>query len=150
MIAFEGMRHIALKVSDVERSARFYECAFGMRRFAGKYNGAFVALVSPGLRDQISLSTEEVGETGGATARAGAPGGIDHFGFILSPGSNLEQAVARMKACGAEYLRHHDIARGVPSAFFRDPDGYTFQIIKFPRLTRAYIALLPVLHWLGR
>jgi len=88
MIAFEGMRHIALKVADVERAARFYEKAFGMRRFAGKR--------------------------------------------------------------GATYLRHHDIAKGVPSVFFRDPDGYTFQIIRFPRFTRAYIAMLLALNWLRR
>jgi lactoylglutathione lyase len=147
MVVFQGMRHIALKVADVERSARFYEKAFGMRRFAGKYGGTFMAMVSPGLKDQISLSTDEQSATGGPTGRVGEQGGVDHFGFILSPGSSLEQAVERMKVCGATYLRHHDIAEGVPSAFFRDPDGYTFQIVKFPRFTRAYIAMLPVLNW---
>jgi lactoylglutathione lyase len=150
MIAFEGMRHVALKVADVERSARFYEKAFGMRRFAGKYGGTFMAMVSPGLKDQISLSIGDDSEAGGKTGRAGEQGGIDHFGFILSPGSNLNQAIARMEACGATYLRSHDIARGVPSAFFRDPDGYMFQIIRFPRFTRLYVALLPVINWFRR
>lgn len=150
MIVFEGMRHIALKVADVERSARFYEKAFGMRRFAGKYGGAFMAMVSPGLKDQISLSVGDDSEAGGKTGRVGEQGGIDHFGFILSPGSNLEQAVERLKACGATYLRHHDIAKGVPSVFFRDPDGYMFQVIRFPRFTRLYIALLPVINWFRR
>jgi lactoylglutathione lyase len=150
MLAFQGMRHIALKVADVERAARFYEKAFGMRRFAGKHGGAFMAMVSPGLRDQISLSIGDDSEAGGKTGRVGEQGGIDHFGFILSPGSNLEQAIAHMKSCGATYLRSHDIAKGVPSAFFRDPDGYMFQIIRFPRFTRLYIALLPVINWFRR
>jgi hypothetical protein len=58
VVRFKGMRHIALKVTDVEFSARFYEQAFDMRRFGpDKYDGRFVALVSPNLRDQISLSS---------------------------------------------------------------------------------------------
>jgi lactoylglutathione lyase len=150
MIRFEGMRHIALKVSDLERSARFYEQAFGMRRFAGKHGGTFIAMVSPGLKDQISLSIGDDSEAGLKTGHVGEQGGIDHFGFILSPGSNLERTVARLTACGATYLHRHDIAEGVPSVFFRDPDGYMFQIIRFPRFTRLYITLLPVINWFRR
>ena len=150
MIAFEGMRHIALKVADLDRSVLFYENAFGMRRFAGKHGGTFMAMVSPGLKDQISLSIDEESEAGGKLGRVGEQGGIDHFGFILSPGSSFEQAIERMKACGATYLHSVDIAKGVPSAFFRDPDGYMFQIIRFPRFTRLYIALLPVINWFRR
>jgi len=150
MISYRGMRHIALKVADVERSARFYEAGFGMRRFKGKYGGAFMAMVSPGLRDQISLSIGDDSEAGGKTGRVGEQGGIDHFGFVLSPGSNLGAAVERLTAAGATYLHRHDIAKGVPSVFFRDPDGYVFQIIRFPRFTRLYVALLPVINWLRR
>jgi catechol 2,3-dioxygenase-like lactoylglutathione lyase family enzyme len=55
---FKGMRHIALRVRDVERSAHFYEQVFRMRRFGPpKHGGRVIALASPGLKDQITLST---------------------------------------------------------------------------------------------
>jgi hypothetical protein len=55
-----------------------------------------------------------------------------------------------MTSCGATYLHRRDIAKGVPSAFFRDPDGYLFQIIRLPRFARLYVALLPLLAWFRR
>ncbi|HTX51007.1 MAG TPA: VOC family protein [Caulobacteraceae bacterium] len=145
MVRFVGMRHLALKVSDVERSARFYESAFGMRRFGGKGGRPVIPLVSPNLNDQITLSSETVGEAGSNDARPGEQGGVDHFGFVVSPGSKLDEVVERLTACGATFLRRHEVAKGVPSLFFRDPDGYLFQVTRFPRFTRLYIALLPIL-----
>jgi len=151
MARFLGLRHLHLKVADVERAGRFYERGFGMRRFAVKQDGKLVALVSPGLRDQLTLSE---GARGGevdpeAPARIGEQGGIDHFGFLLSPGSDLDGAIARLVELGAKYVKHHDIGAGARTAFLRDPDGYLFQLVRFPRGTKAYVALLPVLRWLG-
>jgi methylmalonyl-CoA/ethylmalonyl-CoA epimerase len=142
------MRHIALKVSDVERSARFYEQAFGMRRFGPpKHDGRFIALVSSNLRDQISLSSDtDSGETGRVLGQPGEQGGIDHFGFIVSPGSRLNDVRERVAAAGGTYLRRHDVDKRVPSLFFADPDGYVFQVTRFPRFTSLFIAALPVLN----
>jgi len=143
------MRHIALKVTDVERSARFYERVFDMRRFGPpKREGQFVALVSPGLRDQISLSTAAGSpETARALGRPGEHGGIDHFGFVVSAGTALDDVRRRVEEAGGSFLRRSDIERRVPSYFFSDPDGYVFQVTRFPRFTRLFIAALP---WLNR
>jgi lactoylglutathione lyase len=148
MVRLKGMRHIALRVHDVETSARFYEQAFGMRRFGPpKHSGRFIALVSPNLRDQISLSsTEGSGETERTLGRPGEQGGIDHFGFIVSPGSRLDDVRERVVAAGGTFLHRHDVDRRVPSLFFRDPDGYVFQVTKFPRFTSLFIATLPFLR----
>ncbi len=148
MVRFRGMRHIALRVTDVERSARFYELAFGMRRFGPpKHGGRFIALVSPNLRDQISLSSDPgSGETDRALGQPGEHGGIDHFGFMISPGSSLDGARARVVAAGGTYLRRHDVDKRVPSLFFADPDGYVFQVTRFPRFISLFIAALPVLN----
>ena len=148
MARFTGMRHIALRVQDVEASARFYERAFGMRRFGPpKHDGSFIALVSPNLRDQISLSSAEgSGETDRALGRPGEHGGIDHFGFMVSAGSRLDDVRDRVVAAGGTFLHRHDVDRRVPSLFFRDPDGYVFQVTRFPRFTSLYIAALPFLR----
>jgi lactoylglutathione lyase len=145
---FRGMRHIALKVSDVERSARFYQEAFGMRRFGPpKHDGRLIALVSPNLRDQISLSSDmDSGETERVLGQPGEHGGIDHFGFVISPGSRLDDVRERVVAAGGTYLRRHDVDKRVPSLFFTDPDGYVFQVTRFPRFISLFIAALPVLN----
>jgi catechol 2,3-dioxygenase-like lactoylglutathione lyase family enzyme len=152
MIRYLGMRHIALRVADVERSARFYETAFGMRRFGPtKRGGDLIPLVSPDLKDQISLSSASgSGETERALGEPGDQGGIDHFGFVVSPRTSLDDVRARLVACGATYLKRADIAKSAPSLFFKDPDGYVFQVIRFPRLTRLYIAMLPILNRMRR
>ena len=148
MVRFKGMRHIALKVTDVERSAHFYEEVFGMRRFGPpKHEGKFVALVSPNLRDQISLSSElGSGETERVLGAPGDHGGIDHFGFIVSPASRLDDVRKRVVAAGGAYVRRHDVERRVPSLFFTDPDGYVFQVTRFPRFISLFIAALPIMN----
>jgi catechol 2,3-dioxygenase-like lactoylglutathione lyase family enzyme len=148
VVRFKGMRHIALRVTDVERSARFYEEVFGMRRFGPpKHDGRLIALVSTNLRDQISLSSDvDSGETDRALGQPGEHGGIDHFGFLLSPGTRLDDVRTRVSAAGGTYLRRHDIDKRVPSLFFSDPDGYVFQVTRFPRFTWLFIAALPLLN----
>jgi lactoylglutathione lyase len=147
MVRFKGMRHIALRVHDVEASARFYERAFGMRRFGPpKHEGRFIALVSPHLRDQISLSSAAgSGETERTLGAPGEQGGIDHFGFIVSPGSRLDDIRDRVVAAGGTFLHRHDVDKRVPSLFFRDPDGYVIQVTRFPRFISLFIAALPLL-----
>ena len=149
---FKGMGHIALTVADVERSARFYEQAFGMRRFGpAKHDDQLVPLVSPGLKDQISLnSPDSEGETDRRPGRPGEHGGIDHFGFTVAPGTSLEKLRAHLESCGARFLRRVDIDKRVPSLFFEDPDGYVFQVTRYPRFIRLYVALLPLLQRRGR
>jgi catechol 2,3-dioxygenase-like lactoylglutathione lyase family enzyme len=148
MARFKGMRHIALRVRDVERSASFYEQVFDMRRFGPpKHDGAMIALVSPGLRDQISLSSAaESGECERVLGGPGEQGGIDHFGFLVSPGTALDDVRRRVETAGGAYLRRVDIDPRVPSYFFTDPDGYVFQVTRFPRLTRLFVAALPLMH----
>jgi catechol 2,3-dioxygenase-like lactoylglutathione lyase family enzyme len=150
-VRFKGMRHVALIVSDMERSARFYERAFGMRRFGPvKHGDQLVPLVSPGLRDQVSLSSPGVvGESGQKAGTPGEHGGIDHFGFIVAPGTSLDRLREHLESCGAEFLGRADIAPRVPSLFFGDPDGYVFQVTRFPRFTKLYVAALPVMKWVA-
>ena len=142
MATFLGMRHIAIAVRDVEKSAAFYENAFGMMPFGPtKRGGAVMPLVSPRLRDQITLVSEtNQGEAGRPLGKPGEQGGIDHFGFVLSPGSNLDHVRRKLERAGGTFLKRVDIAEGIPSLFFTDPDGYVIQLTRFPRFTRLYIA----------
>lgn len=144
MTTFLGMRHIALVVSDLERASAFYQQAFGMFPFgAPKRGGMAQPLVSPGFKDQITLVARETdSEAGFAHGRPGDRGGIDHFGFMISAGADLQQVRHKMESAGATFVRQVDVAPGVPSLFFTDPDGYLIQLTRFPRLTRIYLVYL--------
>ena len=146
MRTHHGMRHIAITVSDLERAAAFYRDALGMLAFGSpKAGGDVLPLVSPGLRDQITLVlATSRGETGRDLGRPGESGGIDHFGFVVPAGTNLARLRDRLEAAGAEFVERLDVARGVPSLFFRDPDGYLIQFTRFPRGTRLYVRYLQV------
>jgi hypothetical protein len=76
----------------------------------------------------------------------GEHGGIDHFGFMVSAGSRLDDVRERVVAAGGTYLRRHDVDKRVPSLLFTDPDGYVFQVTRFPRFISLFIAALPVLN----
>lgn len=149
---FLGMRHIAIVVSDLKRSAKFYMDAFGMIPFGPvKNEGRTMPLVSPRMRDQITLVTkEEEGEAGHNLNEPGVHGGIDHFGFFVSAGTNLDRLRTKIEKAGGTFVGRADIAKWVPSLFFRDPDGYLFQITRFPRLTRLYVTYLNLAAMFGR
>ena len=74
MIRTLGLTHLALTVSDVERSFQFYHDVFGM--LAVYREPHFVQAQTPGARDVLVLEegTDGIGESGG----------IKHFGFRLT------------------------------------------------------------------
>jgi catechol 2,3-dioxygenase-like lactoylglutathione lyase family enzyme len=134
MIEFLGMRHLALRVSNIEQSVDFYSKAFGMRPFgASKLPRGLMPMVSPNLNDQITLM--EAGKSGETSRELGAPGetgGIDHFGFVVSADTDMDELREHIVNAGATFIKSHDVAPGVPSEFFKDPNGYVFQITRFP------------------
>lgn len=155
MARFVGLAHLHLKVADIERSARFYEEGFGMRRLAVEHDGRMIVLFMPGRLDVLTLSEGTIGaEVDQTTARVGDHGGIDHFGFSLSGGSRFGEAIDRLTAAGATFVSHLKLGPGFPSAFLRDPDGYTFQIWATPIggsfLFRIYASIASIFSGLTR
>lgn len=151
MPLFNGLRHLHLKVADIDRSARFYERAFGMVRVVAKHDGKMLILASPGLRDQLTLSEGAIGaEIDPREAMVGAPGGVDHFGFLVSPFASFERALAKVTAAGGKLLDRHDLGKFMPSAFLKDPDGYVFQVYKFPPGMGLMVSLAPLIRFLRR
>jgi len=128
MVTFTGMRHIHLKVADIERSVRFYEQGLGMERVMTKHDGQMVIMTSPGGGDALTLSLGSIGADVDASGRIGDNGGIDHFGFTMADQNQVDQAVEQLVAAGATLIKMSEIAPGFPTAFLRDPDGYAFQI----------------------
>ena len=134
MFGFKGIAHLHLKVSNIERSVDFYCRTFGMEIIGQKYEGKMVILVMKEHFDVFTLSEGSVGVEihQDSVADVGQHGGFDHFGFALSTGSSLNEAVDHLKKMGAEFVKYVEIAPGINTAFFRDPDGYAFQIWVLP------------------
>ena len=118
MIRTYGLTHVALAVRDVERSSRFYRSVFGAIEV---YRGeGFAQLQTPGARDVLVL--EEKPE------RAGAAGGVTHFGFRLVDPDDIRLARAAVEGAGGVVRDQGEFVPGEPYLFAVDPDGYEFEI----------------------
>jgi catechol 2,3-dioxygenase-like lactoylglutathione lyase family enzyme len=115
------MIHIHLKVSDLERSIRFYEQAFGLSVVLRQEADRMAFLQTPGTGEIVTLCEDD-------TERVGDSGGIDHFGFPLVDARDLEDAIREVEAAGGRLIERETIAGGYPTAFVADPDGYRIQI----------------------
>jgi catechol 2,3-dioxygenase-like lactoylglutathione lyase family enzyme len=120
MIRSSGLNHINLNVSDIQRSLRFYQQAFGLEVRFWEGQG-MVFLGSPGARDLITLCEVATGEPIGS-------GGVSHFGFGLSGAKELDESVSQIERAGGRLLRRGERAPGVAYAYFADPDGYVIEI----------------------
>ena len=117
MVKTFGLTHIALRVRDPERSLQFYSRILGV--VPVYQEGNFIQAQTPGSRDVL------VFERG---RRAGKAGGVVHFGFRLTKPSDLDKALADIKAAGGKIRSHGEFCPGEPYVFFTDPDGYEVEI----------------------
>ncbi len=130
MIETQGMRHVALRVADVERSKRFYGEVFGMRVvWQPDPDNAYL---SSG-RDNLALHHD-------AEAHGPAAGmqTLDHIGFFVAQLQQLERDFAWAQEQGLKIVkplrRHRD---GTSSFYIADPDGIVIQLIHDPAMAAA-------------
>ena len=125
MIKNRGMRHLALKVSDVERAKDFYVRVFGMK--VVWQPDADNAYLSSGC-DNLALHRGE-GNGGGADR-------LDHLGFIVPTIADVEAGYGWARSIGVEIvhpLKHH--RDGSVSFYIRDPDGNVIQALYEPAIS---------------
>lgn len=118
MVRTYGLTHVALAVRDVARSSSFYQQVFGaveVYRLDG-----FAQLQTPGTRDVLVLEED--------AARAGAAGGIAHFGFRLTAAGDIGEAREAVERAGGRVREQGEFVPGEPYLFAIDPDGYEFEI----------------------
>ncbi len=118
MIKTLGLTHLALTVSDIDRSFQFYHDVFGMLAVYRERN--FIQAQTPGARDVLVLEegTDAVGESGG----------IKHFGFRLSDPRDIDKAAAAIERAGGKIKDRGEFVPGEPYVFFTDPDGYEVEV----------------------
>ena len=130
--------HVGLNVSDIERSRRFYEEAFGLRTtHESTEPGRRYLFLGDGER--LVLTLWQQSEGGFERARPG----LHHLSFQVASIDEVTSAHERLRRLGARF--HHDgivaHAEGAGSAgiFFEDPDGIRLEIYS-PTAAGAYPA----------
>jgi catechol 2,3-dioxygenase-like lactoylglutathione lyase family enzyme len=119
MVDTHGLTHISLAVRDPERSLAFYGHVFGVREYFRDADQ--IQAQGPGAFDVLAFERA-------APGKAGAAGGIGHFGFRLKRAADIDRAVAEVEQAGGALLRRGEFAPGYPFAYVADPDGYEIEI----------------------
>jgi catechol 2,3-dioxygenase-like lactoylglutathione lyase family enzyme len=118
MVKTHGLTHVSLAVRDPERSLRFYESVFGVKEHYR--DDDCIQVQGPGTHDIIAFEKDP--------SRAGATGGITHFGFRLTRPADIEAAVREVERAGGRLLRKGEFSPGLPYAYVTDLDGYEIEI----------------------
>jgi lactoylglutathione lyase len=119
---FSKIDHVAVEVSDIERSAAFYAQTFGFERYAGNTTPGGMEIVYLRLGGTV---LELVGRA------AGSMGGF-HFCLVCD---DFDAAVERLRQAGVAVLTEpHPTAARVPEeagwrrVVFAGPDGEQIEI----------------------
>jgi catechol 2,3-dioxygenase-like lactoylglutathione lyase family enzyme len=113
-----GLTHLAVAVTDLERTLKFYQNIFGMEVMY--HEAQMIQLTTPGSHDVLVF--EKI------TGPTGQSGGIAHFGFRLRTPEDIDEMLERIKASGAEIVDQGEFVPGSPYVFFKDPDGYIIEV----------------------
>ena len=115
-IEVSGIDHVALRVTDVERSARFYAEHLGATVRSRSSSAIFmdvgaqwIALFGPGVA---------------STGFAPTPPGVDHFSFQPTAVRSFEERTRALRDHGLD----PQSPPGSGRVYFKDPDGVILQL----------------------
>lgn len=123
---FNGLRHLALVVPNLEECERFYIDIIGMELMRrANENLIYLTLGN----DNLSLGRNKKGERTGVQY-------LDHFGFIVDTKEQLQEWFDFMQAEGVNLLDEpHDHSDGARSFHCTDPAGNVIQPIYHPAIS---------------
>lgn len=135
------LNHAVLFVTDVERSIRFYEQAFGMTVMARepRAKAAFLRLLRSGNHHDLGLF-----EVGAQPPRQRGALGLYHLAWQVDTIEELRQA--RNTLVGLDAYTGESSHGATKSVYGRDPDGNEFEVMwMLPRAEwGAYESAAPV------
>lgn len=126
-----GLRHLALKVTDLGRSRKFYEELFDMKA-VWEPDPENVYLSS----GADNLALHQIPASDANQYRAPAGQRLDHLGFIMDSPASVDRLLAQAERSGATIVkpakRHRD---GSYSCYLADPDGNVVQALYEPNIS---------------
>jgi len=122
MPTFSGVNHVALTVTDLDVSERFYTDVLGFRRVLDLGHGRLCIHQRTGF---VLALLRHPDADGGRFSELAT--GLDHLGLAAADRDELVQWEARLRENGVE----HTPIRDMPLGFhlnFRDPDGIALEL----------------------
>jgi catechol 2,3-dioxygenase-like lactoylglutathione lyase family enzyme len=129
----KGMRHIALKVTDMGRSKSFYQNLLGMD-VVWEPDAQNVYLSS----GCDNLALHKVSEK---FATAAMEQQLDHLGFVIETVARVKELEEEFRRQGVKIVHPFKIHRDGSASFYcADPDGIVIQMLYEPHLSLQKIA----------
>jgi catechol 2,3-dioxygenase-like lactoylglutathione lyase family enzyme len=124
-----SIHHIAITVTDLDRSVPWYQETLGLTTLMEDLHpagdGRYVLLADPSFSVLVGL---HVHPTNGGERFAEARTGLDHVGFTVADHAELEAWEARLTELGVEHSPFDDQA-AYSVVVFRDPDNVQLEFI---------------------
>lgn len=115
--------HLVVFARDHEASLRFYEAVLGALGFTRERGHLFGR---DGLYFDVRPATEP-----GVARRRGEPG-VDHFGFVATSRTEVDELAALGRTLGDGVARIIEFDDGAYAAFLTDPDGVRIEVTCYP------------------
>jgi len=127
-----GLRHLALKVTDLARSRKFYGELFGMT-VVWEPDQENVYLSS----GPDNLALHQIPAADVSRYKSAQDQLLDHLGFIMDSPASVDRLFAQAERFGATIVKpakqHRD---GSYSFYLADPDGNTVQVLYEPTVSK--------------
>jgi catechol 2,3-dioxygenase-like lactoylglutathione lyase family enzyme len=131
LLSLRGLRHLALRVTDMAKARKFYQGLLGMT-VVWEPDPENVYLTSGWDNLALHLMPKE----DAAVFNASKGQSMDHLGFIVESPGMVEGYERRMREAGVRivkpFKRHRD---GSSSFYMADPDGNVIQILYEPHIS---------------
>ena len=120
------LRHVAMVVDDMEKTAAFYEQAFEMKRVR---QSPVAIMLSDGLVSLAIIHSENVNAEGRK--------GLHHIGFLID---EMDAAAGQVERSGGVYHGQIKNIGGGPKSErkYRDPNGLPFDIATAEHAERVW------------
>ena len=119
MIETEGLTHVHLYVTNLERSLQFYRSVIGLQEMF-RDGPHMVFLRPPGTADTITLNERPDFD--------GTRGGIEHISFRLKDRAQLDRAIQEVEEAGGRLLERGEGQERGAYAYVADPDGHMIEL----------------------
>jgi len=130
-MGLRGLRHLAIRVTDMARARNFYQGLLGMT-VIWEPDPENVYLTSG--CDNLALHVMPTEEAASFDASKGQA--MDHFGIIAESPEVVQAMEVKMKQAGVKIVKpfkgHRD---GSSSFYMADPDGNVIQILYEPHIS---------------
>lgn len=113
-----GLTHLAIAVTDLQQTRRFYQTVFDMEVMYDEAD--FIQLTTPGTNDILVFEKN--------ADAAGKTGGIAHLGFRLRSPEGISTIEQKILKAGGTITDKGEFVPGSPYIFFKDPDGYIVEV----------------------